>query len=62
MGTLARGPVLSKFPLNSKSTGVSVLQLDSAALTQINIVTATLSPQPMPLEILSEQEGKTLNW
>lgn len=54
--------MLSKFPLNSKSTGVSVLQLDSAAFTQINIVTATLSPQPMPLEILSEQEGKTLNW
>lgn len=54
--------MLSKFPLNSKSTGVSVLQLDSAALTQINIVTATLSPQPMPSEILPEQEGKTLNW
>lgn len=62
MGTLVREPVLSKFPLNAKSTGLSVLQLDGTALTQINIVTATLSPQTMSRESLSEQEGKTLNW
>lgn len=61
MGTLVVGPVLSKFPLNSQSTGISVLQLDSTALTQINIVTAALSPQSMSWESLSEQEGKTLN-
>lgn len=62
MGTLVTGPMLSKFPLNSKPTDVSVLQLDSTALTQINIVTATLSPQSMSWESLSEQDGKTLNW
>ena len=51
MGTPVTGPVLSKFPLNSKPT-VSVLQLGSAALTQINIVTATLSTQTMSWESL----------
>lgn len=62
MGTLVTGPVLSKFRLNSKPTGVSVLQLGSAAPTQIKIVTATLSPQTMSWESLENQEGKTLNW
>lgn len=62
MGILVTGPVLRKFPLNLNPTGVLVLQLDSAALTQINIVTATLSPKSMSWESLPEQEGKTLNW
>lgn len=41
MGTLVTGPLLNQFPLDSKPTGVSVLQLDSASLTQKNVVNAT---------------------